>query len=539
MNAVIYARFSSHNQREQSIEGQLHDCHEYAKRFDINIVGEYIDRGISGMTDDRPGFQRMIADAKKKQFERIIVWKLDRFARNRYDSALYKHKLKQYGVRVISAMENVGEGDESILLEALLEASAEYYSLDLKKKIKRGQRESIAKGRWCGGPVPYGYKISDGKLVVNEKTAPIVRYVFEQYAQGAPMKEIIDELKQRGIRGARGGELSYTTFSRTITNPTYIGKFTYNGEVVENLAEAMIGEDTFAKVQALVKANARAPAANKAKVEYLLQGKAYCGSCGSHMIGESGRGRGGTYYYYTCAARKKEHSCPKKNEKKDFIEWYVVEQTLLYVLSPARMRNIAKAVVAKYDAEFSNGKAEEYEKSIKQYERELDKLVDALVDAPKVAHKRIYEKIESLEAQKSAMENELIKLRIAGEIRLTEDDVCSWLRRFCTGDLFDPDFRRDIIDTFINCIYLFDDRIIVFYNIKGGKQISYIDLIETLNKNVSKGGSDLNANAPPQEAVSNDCFFLYIPPNAGRKSIPCRPFISFPATSSISSIFML
>ena len=147
MNAVIYARYSSHSQTEQSIEGQLRDCYEYARRYDINIVGEYVDRAISGMTDDRPDFQRMIADAPKKQFERVIVWKLDRFARNRYDSALYKHKLKQYGIRVISAMENVGEGDESILLEALLEASAEYYSLDLKKKIKRGQRETIAKGR--------------------------------------------------------------------------------------------------------------------------------------------------------------------------------------------------------------------------------------------------------------------------------------------------------------------------------------------------------------------------------------------------------
>ncbi len=134
MNAVIYARYSSHSQTEQSIEGQLRDCHEYARRYDINVVGEYIDRATSGMTDERPDFQRMIADAAKKQFERVIVWKLDRFARNRYDSALYKHRLKQYGIRVISAMENVGEGDESILLEALLEASAEYYSLDLKRK---------------------------------------------------------------------------------------------------------------------------------------------------------------------------------------------------------------------------------------------------------------------------------------------------------------------------------------------------------------------------------------------------------------------
>lgn len=509
MNAVIYARFSSHSQREQSIEGQLRDCYEYAKRYDINIVGEYIDRAISGMTDDRPDFQRMIADAPKKQFERIIVWKLDRFARNRYDSALYKHKLKQYGIRVISAMENVGEGDESILLEALLEASAEYYSLDLKKKILRGQRETIAKGRWCGGPIPYGYKAVDGKLVADEKTAPIIRYVFEQYAQGVPMKEIIDELKRRGVRSSRGGELTYTTFSRALTNPVYIGNFMYKGELVPGVAEALIDEDTFNKVQIIVKANAHAPAANKAKVEYLLQGKAFCGHCGSHMIGESGRSRNGdNYYYYSCAARKKKHSCRKKNEKKDFIEWYVVEQTLQYVLTPARMRDIAKAVVAEYDKEFAGSRVEEYEKAIKQYERELDKLVDALVDAPKVAHKRIYEKMETLETQKASMENELVKLRIASEIRFTEEEVRAWLRRFCTGDLFDPEFRRNIIDTFINCIYLYDDRIIIFYNIKGGKQVSFVDLAESLDSESESSGSDLNANAPPFNIKSEPTYIF-------------------------------
>lgn len=503
MNAVIYARFSSHSQREQSIEGQLRDCYDYAKRYDLHIVGEYIDRAISGMTDDRPDFQRMIADAPKKQFERIIVWKLDRFARNRYDSALYKHKLKQYGIRVISAMENVGEGDESILLEALLEASAEYYSLDLKKKIKRGQRETIAKGRWCGGPVPIGYKAVDGKLELDEKNAPVVRYVFEQYASGMPMKEIIEELKRRGVRSSRGKELSYTTFTRTLINPIYIGKFSYKGEIVEGVAQALIDEETFNKVQLIVKAKERAPAVNKAKVEYLLQGKAFCGECGSHMIGESGRScNGETYFYYTCAARKKHHTCRKKNEKKDFIEWYVVEQTLKYVLTPNRIRDIAKAVVAEYDKEFAGSKVEEYKKAINRYDRELNKLVDALVDAPKVAHQRIYEKMETLEAQKASMETELTKLMIASEIRFTEEEVRAWLRRFCTGDLFDPEFRRNIIDTFINCIYIYDDRIIIFYNIKGGKQVSYVDLSSALDSGSSEISSDLNANAPPFDLKS-------------------------------------
>ena len=512
MNAVIYARYSSHSQTEQSIEGQLRDCHEYARRYDINVVGEYIDRATSGMTDERPDFQRMIADAAKKQFERVIVWKLDRFARNRYDSALYKHRLKQYGIRVISAMENVGEGDESILLEALLEASAEYYSLDLKKKIKRGQRENIAKGKYCGGPIPYGYKLIDGKLRVDGKTAPTVRFLFEQYASGVPMKEIIDELTRRGVRGSRGGALTYNTFSRVLTNTTYIGQYKYKGDVVPDLAEPMIDADLFERTQAVVKANAHAPAANKAEVDYLLQGKAFCGKCGSHMVGESGRGKNGdTYYYYACANRKKRHTCKKKNEKKDFIEWYVVEQTVQYVLTPQHIENVAKAIVAQYDNEFSGSKIDECEKQIRQLDRELNKLVDALIDAPKAAHKRIYEKMESLEAQKAAAESDLIKLRIASDIRLTENEVRAWLKKFCTGDLFDPEFRRNIIDAFINCIYLYDDRVIIFYNIKGGKQVSYIDLENTLNED-SPGAdfSDMIANAPPKPLAICKRFFVAV-----------------------------
>lgn len=506
MNAVIYARYSSHSQTEQSIEGQLRDCHEYARRYDLNVVGEYIDRGISGATDERPDFQRMIADAAKKQFDRIIVWKLDRFARNRYDSAMYKHKLKQYGVRVISAMENVGEGDESILLEALLEASAEYYSLDLKKKIKRGQRETIAKGRWCGGSVPYGYKAVDGKLCADAKTMPVIRHVFEQYASGVPMKEIIDALNRRGVRSARGGALTYTTFSRALKNPIYIGKFTYNGETVDGVSEQIIDQATWDKVQIAIRAKAHAPAASKAVVEYLLQGKAFCGCCGSHMVGESGKSRNGDrYYYYTCAARKKRHTCHKTPEKKDFIEWYVVEQTLLYVLTPPQIDVIAKAIVAEYEKEFSAAQIAELERAIKQYDHELNKLVNAIIDLSKAALPRISEKMESLEAQKAFAENELAKLRIASSLRLTEAEVRAWLKKFCNGDPFDPEFRRNIIDTFINCVYIYDDRLVIFYNIKGGKQVSYIDLAESLDSDSMDSestGSDLNAYAPPNDFES-------------------------------------
>ena len=154
--AVIYARFSSHRQTEQSIEGQLHVCYEYAQRKGIRIVGEYIDRALTGRSDDRPDFQRMISDARKKAFDYVLVYKLDRFARNRYDSAIYKHKLKQYGVKVLSAMENIGDNPESIILEAVLEASAEYYSVDFSRRSSAAAGNPPAKGNMSAAPCPMG-----------------------------------------------------------------------------------------------------------------------------------------------------------------------------------------------------------------------------------------------------------------------------------------------------------------------------------------------------------------------------------------------
>ena len=505
INAVIYARYSSHNQTEQSIEGQLHDAYEYARREGYVIVGEYIDRAQSGTKDNRKDFQRMIADAAKKQFSVVIVWKLDRFARNRYDSAIYKAKLKKFGIRVVSVMENIQDNPEGIILEGMLESMAEYYSANLAVNIKRGQRESIAKGRYCGGPIPYGFKHVDGKLIEDAKTAPIIRELFARYAAGESMKDIVDDFKARGIKAQNGGELTYTTFSRALVNRAYIGEYMYSGAVVPGLAAALIDADTFSKVQEKVASRRHAPAALKAKVEYLLQGKCFCGHCGGHMVGESGKGRqGATYNYYSCRNRKKNHTCDKKNEKKDFIEWYVVEQTVEYILNPERMDLIAARVVAQYEKEFGDGPIREKERLINKIGKELDNLVDSLAEAPKAARSRIYARMEELENQKADIEIDVAKLKIAQGIRFTEAEVKAWLKQFCNGDALDEEFRRRIIDVFINSVYLYDRRVIIFYNIKGGKQVSYIDIADAVDGESDSGGnvSDLIANAPPYASKS-------------------------------------
>lgn len=182
MKAVIYARYSSDNQREESIEGQIRECTAFAEKNGITILRHYIDRAFSAKTDNRPEFQNMIKDSGKLLFDMIIVWKLDRFARNRYDSARYKTALKKNGVKVVSATEVISDGAEGIILESVLEGYAEYYSADLSEKVVRGMTENALKSKYNGGTLPIGYQIdSDQCFQFDPLTAPFVREAFQRY----------------------------------------------------------------------------------------------------------------------------------------------------------------------------------------------------------------------------------------------------------------------------------------------------------------------------------------------------------------------
>ena len=488
MNAVIYARYSSHGQTEQSIEGQLRDCYAFAEREGYKVIGEYIDRALTGKFDNRPDFQRMIKDAEKRQFQFIIVWKLDRFARNRYDSATYKARLKKYGVKVISATENISDNPEGILLEGLLESLAEYYSENLAKHVKRGLHESVLKGTYTGGIPPVGYKVENKKLVIDEAKAPMIRYAFEQYANGVPKKRIIAELNAKGEKNYYGRPLTLSCFQAALRNKKYIGVYTYNGEEVTGGCPPLIDKATFYAVQEKLKAVSHAPAANKARQRYLLQGKAYCGMCGAPLVSETGTSKqGNVYFYYSCGNRKKHHTCDKLNEKKAFLEWYVTEQTVEYVLTPVHMEYIASRIVAAYDTEFNAARIKEMEGRIMRIDGEVNRLIDTLIDCAPKATAKITAKIEDLETQKLDLEIDLAKLRVANDIRYTEGQIIGWMKTFCKGELPDIEFQERIIDVFINSVYLYDDRMVIYYNIKDGKQISYIDMIKSTEE-LSFGG---------------------------------------------------
>ena len=229
MNVVIYARFSSHSQTEQSIEGQLKVCYEYAQAHQYTVIGEYIDRAQSGTSDNRTDFQRMIQDSEKHAFQGVLVYQLDRFARNRYDSAIYKSRLKKNGVRVLSAKENITEDASGILIEGVLESMAEYYSAELSQKINRGRKINASKCLSNGSNPGLGYKVDkDRRFYVDEDEAKIVREIFRRYANGERAVDITQDLNNRRVKTSIGREFNKNSLHRLLRNRRYIGYYTYD-----------------------------------------------------------------------------------------------------------------------------------------------------------------------------------------------------------------------------------------------------------------------------------------------------------------------
>lgn len=489
MNAVIYARYSSDNQREESIEGQLRDCREYAEQNKLAIVGNYIDRALSARTADRPDFQRMIHDSEKRLFDVVLVWKLDRFSRDRYDSAHYKHILKKNGVRVISAKEAIADGPEGIILESMLEGMAEYYSAELAVKVRRGQRENAMKCRNNGGTLAYGYSVNKetGALVVNPKTAPIVREIFSRYDKGELIKSIIKDLNARGLRNNFNRPFQASAMTLLLKNRKYIGDYCYGDTIIPGGVPALVEKDVFERVQRRMEANKKSPGRAKAKEEYLLSGKVFCGTCGGHMVGECGKSRNGTfYYYYKCINAKHGHTCKRKALKRDWLERAVVVETVTKVLTDEIIDRVADAIIA------IQGQENPMIPSIKEQLRVCDKGLKNLLKAieASIFTPTTKERMEELERQKEELNISLIRAQMAQPV-FTKEEIVKWISRFKYGSINDKAYQREIIDTFLNSVYVYDDKILFTYNFRDHAETVTLDEIEYLFC------SDVNDGPPP------------------------------------------
>ena len=491
MTAVIYARYSSDSQREASIEGQLRDCKDYAERNGITIVGTYIDRAYSAKTDDRPEFQRMVQDSAKKIFDAVLVWKLDRFARNRYNAVYYKRQLEKNNVHLVSVMEPISSGPEGIMIESLLIGMAEYYSAELAIKVARGERENALKCKYNGGVVPLGYVIGkeDRLYHIDPETAPIVQEIFTRYADGEPAEKIAASLNERGLRTRTGKPFVKNSFFQIFKNRRYIGEYSYKDIVIPGGVPAIVDQALFDRVQerfAKNKITHGRPA--KEEVNYLLTTKIFCGKCGTLMGGESGTSHmGTTYHYYKCgkAKRKGQAHCSLKAIRKEPLERFVVDTAVKLVLNDPVIEHLTDLILEAQGRE--NTHLPVLKEQLRDTEKRLSNLLEAIEQG--ILTSTTKQRLDELEARQDALKASILEEELQRPA-LSREQILFWFEQFRQGDVNSPAYQRQIIDNFVNSVYVFEDRVVLNFNFK--ENAKTVPLREVL-------GSSADGNGPPEQ----------------------------------------
>ena len=470
--AVIYARFSSARQTEQSIDGQLRVCHKYAQENGFVVVKEYIDRKKSARTDLRPAFQQLLADSYNHDFDFVIVYALDRFARDDGDHGTDKRILQRNGVLLLSATQQIGinaDGTENlggILTEGIYVALAKYYSRELAQKIRRGQNESLEKKNYLGGGLVYGYDIKDKKFCVNDAEAEVVREIFELYSKGNNAFDIADILNAKGLKNSRGLNFKPNGVMRMLKNQKYIGTLTYGGRVIENYLPPIVDKRLFENVQDRIEQNKLNPAKAKAHENYLLTGKLFCGYCKSLMVGESGTSKqGGMHFYYKCGNRKRHHACHKETVRKKELEDLVIQSTLKHVLDTEIIEDITTQLLKVQEENRSTAELE----VLKQQLAEVNSYIKNILTAIKkgIITESTQEELEKLEAEKVELEKKITFAEYDASTCLTRERIKFWFEQFAEFDLNDEGARQYLVTYFINRIILYDDKMIIIYNHNG------------------------------------------------------------------------
>ena len=430
LRAVIYGRFSSDMQREESLEAQERDCRKFAHDNGVVIVGEYYDRAKSGTSADREQFQKLIADSVHGGFDLVLIHKIDRFARNRKDSINARTALKRNGVTVISVSQPYdSDRPEGIMMESLLEAMAEYYSRNLALEVEKGKRENALKGLHIGGVPPLGYDVDPQtkRLIINPYEAEAVKLIFSMYLDGLSYGEIVKKLNHSGYKTKQGGEFVTNSLHNVLRNPKYMGLYTYsrsepkdvdnkrNGHrykadediiKVEGGCPAIVSRDDFEQVQKRMESRKRKPASYRAKRDYLLTGKVCCAQCGTPYIGNCRPARKDhpEYLSYRCNNRTKRPRCSGWEIRKELLESMVLCELANIVFNDSMIPKL-KDGYSQYVAE-QNQEAHATIKAIQKQIADLQKQMDNIIAViAQTASNALVEKLNQLDVQKKEYEN--------------------------------------------------------------------------------------------------------------------------------------
>ena len=452
--AVIYARYSSDSQTEQSIEGQLRVCEEYAQKNNILILNTYIDRAMTGTNDNRPDFQRMIKDSSRKEWNYVLVYKLDRFSRNKYETAIHKKTLKDNGVKVLSAMENIPDTPEGIILESLLEGMNVYYSAELSQKVKRGMRETRLKGFYQGGGLPYGYKVVDRKVVIDETRAETVRFMYDSYSKGITVKTMIAELTAKGIL-YKGKPFAPNTVYGILGNEKYSGSYRKDDEIIDNIYPQLISTDTYQKVRD--KAEKNKFGKRSIKTVYLLRHKVKCGYCGRPISAETGTARNGEVKrYYKCIGRKKDNNgCIKTQIPKDFLEEFVSNVIIEKLIDTQNIDTIIAEIMRRQNLN-ENGNLKMLSNEKSRIDRALDNLVTAIENG--ITSNTTNKRLHDLEKQQEELERQILIERSKTAVKLNESDIRQYYEQALRLEM------PMLINFLVKEIVLYNDKIEIYFN---------------------------------------------------------------------------
>lgn len=492
-----YARYSSHNQREESIEQQIMEIRKFAKDNNIEIIETFSDAAMTGRNDRRPQFQRMMREAKKHRPNVIIAYKSNRIARNMLNALATESELEKIGVRVLYVKETFGDNAAGRFALRTMMNVNQFYSENMAEDIIRGLMDNAENCMVNNGSLPLGYKKGeDGRYAIDEAGAAIVREIYQKVAADVPLAEIAEDLNARGIRTSRGGPWNKNSFHNMLQNETYIGVYKYAGVRTEGGVPPIITGEEWIAVQEHEKRKKAAGGSHRARGEYLLTGKLFCGKCGAPMVGISGTSKtAAKYYYYICRNKREEKSCTKETVGRDWLERLVVEETVRRVLQDDVIAAIADAVI-KYQTELKEDNSVLFalQDELGVVTRSIKNIVSAIEAGVFTPSTRV--RLEELEDQKSALEagisREAIKLP-----DVTKEQIIFWFEKLRDGDVDDHEYQRTIINTFINAIYLYDGEIRICYNYSGAQNTVTLSIASLAGSGGGLSGSSTSASLSP------------------------------------------
>lgn len=461
---VIYARYSSHAQREESIEQQIEECTAFAKANGITIVEIYADKAISGRTDRRNEFQRMMRDAEKRKFSVVIAYKSNRIARNMLNALQYEAKLDTFGIKTLYAKEEFGNTAAGRFALRTMMNVNQFYSENMSEDIRRGMRDN-AEACKVNGSLPYGYRRgADGKYVIDEPRAVIVREIFDRVSKGERYSEIINSLNERGFTTKTGKPFNKNSFCRMLVNERYIGVYEHSGVRKENGIPPIISKEVFYMVQDKLKEGTNGQGLKrKLKSEYLLTGKLYCGECGSPMIGVSGTSRNGDlHYYYACRNRKQ---CPKHNIQREYLEQLVVDMTRACISNAELVDWLVKGYIEVKKQARENSDIPLLERDLKDKKRALANLLKAVENG--IYNDTTAERMKELEEEIKVLERSLDLGKMMFNESVDGERLTFYLHKLSEGHPDRLKYRKELFRTFVKRVSLWDNHIEIEYNFTG------------------------------------------------------------------------